>query len=102
VVRSQHLKNVCLLKHMSYCFDLIFAADHLPPIFLLVYSWQRLELDSWPLLLEEVQEKYDMDAVKVSFITLIHAYFLFLNFLLTEYSFTCAVMVSIASITYSD
>jgi hypothetical protein len=52
---------------MSYCFDLIFAADHLPPIFLLVYSWQRLELDSWPLLLEEVQEKYDMDAVKVSF-----------------------------------
>ena len=102
MVRSQHLKNVCLLKHMSYCFDLIFAADHLPPIFLLVYSWQRLELDSWPLLLEEVQEKYDMDAVNVSFITLVHAYFLFLNFWLTEYSFTCAAMVSIASITYSD
>ena len=87
---------------MSYCFDLIFAADYLPPIFLLVYSWQRLELDSWPLLLEEVQEKYDMDAVNVSFITLVHAYFLFLNFWLTEYSFTCAAMVSIASITYSD
>jgi midasin len=44
-----------------------FLKDHLPPIFLLVYSWQRLELDSWPLLLEEVQEKYDMDAVKLWF-----------------------------------
>jgi len=44
-----------------------FLKDHLPPIFLLVYSWQRLELDSWPLLLEEVQEKYDMDAVNLWF-----------------------------------
>ncbi|CAL4925261.1 unnamed protein product [Urochloa decumbens] len=41
--------------------------DHLPPIFLLVYSWQRLELDCWPLLLKEVQEKYDTDAVKLWF-----------------------------------
>ncbi|KAF8672677.1 hypothetical protein HU200_049372 [Digitaria exilis] len=44
-----------------------FLKDHLPPIFLLVYSWQKLELDCWPLLVEEVQEKYDMDAIKLWF-----------------------------------
>ncbi|RCV42665.1 hypothetical protein SETIT_9G233700v2 [Setaria italica] len=44
-----------------------FLKGHLPPIFMLVYSWQRLELDCWPLLLEELQEKYDMDAAKLWF-----------------------------------
>ncbi|KAL6842329.1 hypothetical protein ACP4OV_027756 [Aristida adscensionis] len=44
-----------------------FLKDHLPPIFLLVYSWQRLELDCWPTLLEEVLEKYEMNAVKLWF-----------------------------------
>lgn len=53
--------------HVCFVFDLLFTAGHLPPIFMLVYSWQRLELDCWPLLLEELQEKYDMDAAKVSY-----------------------------------
>ncbi|TVU30479.1 hypothetical protein EJB05_22106, partial [Eragrostis curvula] len=44
-----------------------FLKDHLAPIFLLVYSWQRLELDCWPVLLEEVQGKYDENAVKLWF-----------------------------------
>ncbi|XP_062201313.1 midasin-like isoform X2 [Phragmites australis] len=44
-----------------------FLKDHLAPIFLLVYSWQRLELDCWPILLEEVQGKYETNAVKLWF-----------------------------------
>ncbi|KAL6643149.1 hypothetical protein ACP70R_021330 [Stipagrostis hirtigluma subsp. patula] len=44
-----------------------FLKDHLPPIFSLVYSWQRLELDCWPVLLEEVQQKYETNAVKLWF-----------------------------------
>ncbi|GJN20772.1 hypothetical protein PR202_gb08190 [Eleusine coracana subsp. coracana] len=41
--------------------------DHLSSIFLLVYSWQKLELDCWPILLEEVQGKYEANAVKLWF-----------------------------------
>ncbi|AQK86708.1 ribosome export associated1 [Zea mays] len=44
-----------------------FVKDHLASIFLLVYSWQRLELDCWPILLEEVQTKYELNAAKLWF-----------------------------------
>ena len=59
--------KICLWQIIAlYCFNLLFPADHLASIFLLVYSWQRLELDCWPILLEEVQAKYEMNAAKVS------------------------------------
>jgi hypothetical protein len=41
-----------------------------------VYSWQRLELDCWPILLEEVHGKYEANAVKVSFYNLYACLFL--------------------------
>ncbi|KAJ1295332.1 hypothetical protein BS78_01G216000 [Paspalum vaginatum] len=44
-----------------------YLKDHLASIFLLVYSWQRLELDCWPILLEEVRAKYETNAVKLWF-----------------------------------
>lgn len=44
-----------------------FLKDHLPPIFMLVSSWQRLELECWPILLEEVQGKYETNAEKLWF-----------------------------------
>ncbi|KQJ96949.1 midasin [Brachypodium distachyon] len=44
-----------------------FLKDHLPPIFMLVSSWQRLELECWPILLEEIQGKYETDAANLWF-----------------------------------
>ncbi|KAI5016290.1 hypothetical protein ZWY2020_006141 [Hordeum vulgare] len=44
-----------------------FLKDHLPPIFMLLSSWQRLELECWPILLEEVQAKYETNAAKLWF-----------------------------------
>uniref|UniRef100_A0A452YBX1 Uncharacterized protein n=1 Tax=Aegilops tauschii subsp. strangulata TaxID=200361 RepID=A0A452YBX1_AEGTS len=44
-----------------------FLKDHLPPIFMLLSSWQRLELECWPILLEEVQGKYETNAAKLWF-----------------------------------
>lgn len=69
---------------------------------MLVSSWQRLELECWPILLEEVQGKYETNAEKVGSTINMHFCFslLFLDFWLTE-SLTFAAMVSITGITYS-
>jgi midasin len=44
-----------------------FLKDNLPPIFMLLSSMQRLELESWPILLEDVQGKYEINAAKLWF-----------------------------------
>uniref|UniRef100_A0A0D9XKA7 Midasin n=1 Tax=Leersia perrieri TaxID=77586 RepID=A0A0D9XKA7_9ORYZ len=41
-----------------------FFKDHLPPLFMIVSSWQKLELECWPILLEEVLGKYENNALK--------------------------------------
>uniref|UniRef100_J3N351 Midasin n=1 Tax=Oryza brachyantha TaxID=4533 RepID=J3N351_ORYBR len=41
--------------------------DHLPPLFIIMSSWQRLELECWPTLLEEVLGKYESNALKLWF-----------------------------------
>ncbi|KAJ6734341.1 MIDASIN-RELATED [Salix purpurea] len=42
-------------------------SDQLEPISALVCSWQKMEFDSWPALLQEVQEQYDINAGKLWF-----------------------------------
>ncbi|KAJ6959314.1 midasin isoform X1 [Populus alba x Populus x berolinensis] len=42
-------------------------SDQLEPISALVCSWQKMEFDSWPALLHEVQEQYDINAGKLWF-----------------------------------
>lgn len=42
-------------------------SDQLQPIFSLVSSWQKLELESWPALLDGVLEQYDANAGKLWF-----------------------------------
>ncbi|XVF74359.1 hypothetical protein PTKIN_Ptkin13bG0104300 [Pterospermum kingtungense] len=42
-------------------------SDQLEPLISLVYSWQKMEFDSWPVLLDEVQDQYDINAAKLWF-----------------------------------
>ncbi|KAJ4957407.1 hypothetical protein NE237_024518 [Protea cynaroides] len=42
-------------------------SDQLEPVFSLMSSWQRMEFDSWPALLDGVQEKYEINAAKLWF-----------------------------------
>ncbi|KAF0928097.1 hypothetical protein E2562_037875 [Oryza meyeriana var. granulata] len=44
-----------------------FLKDHLPPLFMIMSSWQRLELECWPILLQEVLGKYESNALKLWF-----------------------------------
>ncbi|KAG8091817.1 hypothetical protein GUJ93_ZPchr0012g21118 [Zizania palustris] len=44
-----------------------FLKDYLPPLFMIVSSWQRLELECWPILLAEVLGKYESNALKLWF-----------------------------------
>lgn len=37
------------------------------PIFALVSSWHKLEFESWPALLDEVQSQFEINAAKVVF-----------------------------------
>lgn len=39
--------------------------DQVKPICDLVLLWQRMELESWPALLDEVQDRYEINAEKV-------------------------------------
>ncbi|KAL2243207.1 UNVERIFIED_CONTAM: Midasin, partial [Sesamum indicum] len=43
-------------------------SDQLQPIFALVSSWHKLEFESWPALLDEVQSQFERNAGKVSFL----------------------------------
>lgn len=63
----------CLLKRLIFCLYIIFwllflnvFLDQLEPIVGLVSSWQKKEFECWPVLLDEVQDQYDMNAAKVS------------------------------------
>lgn len=40
--------------------------DQLEPILDLMSSWKKLEFGSWPSLLDEVQDQYEINAAKVS------------------------------------
>ncbi|XP_056176640.1 midasin isoform X2 [Syzygium oleosum] len=42
-------------------------SDQLEPIVGLVSSWQKKEFECWPVLLDEVQDQYDMNAAKLWF-----------------------------------
>ncbi|XP_050232290.1 midasin isoform X2 [Mercurialis annua] len=42
-------------------------SDQLEPIIALVRSWQKMEYDSWPALLNEVQDQYELNAAKLWF-----------------------------------
>ncbi|KAF2301013.1 hypothetical protein GH714_019259 [Hevea brasiliensis] len=42
-------------------------SDQLAPIIALVCSWQKMEFDSWPALLNEVQDQYEINASKLWF-----------------------------------
>lgn len=41
-------------------------ADELGPILILVSSWQKLEFECWPSLLNEVQSQFETNAGKVN------------------------------------
>ncbi|XP_057977825.1 midasin isoform X2 [Malania oleifera] len=41
--------------------------DELQPILALMTSWQKMEFDSWPVLLDEVQDQYEINAGKLWF-----------------------------------
>ncbi|XP_048323691.2 midasin isoform X2 [Ziziphus jujuba] len=43
------------------------ASDQLEPILALMSSWQKMEFESWPALLDEVQDQYDINAGKLWF-----------------------------------
>ncbi|XVF27001.1 hypothetical protein REPUB_Repub14bG0069100 [Reevesia pubescens] len=42
-------------------------SDQLEPLISLVCSWQKMEFDSWPVLLDEVEDQYDVNAAKLWF-----------------------------------
>ncbi|XVF27015.1 hypothetical protein REPUB_Repub14bG0070000 [Reevesia pubescens] len=42
-------------------------SDQLEPLISLVCSWQKMEFDSWPVLLDSVEDQYDVNAVKLWF-----------------------------------
>lgn len=42
-------------------------SDQLEPLLVLVCSWQKMEFESWPVLLDEVQNQYEMNAAKLWF-----------------------------------
>ncbi|XP_043707635.1 midasin [Telopea speciosissima] len=58
------LSRAWILQENSSKFSL---SDQLEPIFSLMSSWQRMEFDSWPALLDGVQEQYEINAAKLWF-----------------------------------
>ncbi|KAG8656474.1 hypothetical protein MANES_04G142500v8 [Manihot esculenta] len=42
-------------------------SDQLAPIIALVCSWQKMEFDTWPALLDEVQDQHEINAAKLWF-----------------------------------
>ncbi|MFS7947953.1 hypothetical protein Hanom_Chr06g00554241 [Helianthus anomalus] len=48
----------CLLSGL---FDFSKVAVQLDPITALVFSWQKIEFELWPALLDEVQARFDTD-----------------------------------------
>ncbi|KAF6161323.1 hypothetical protein GIB67_009210 [Kingdonia uniflora] len=58
------LSKVQMLEETAPKFSL---SDQLQPIIVLVSSWQKMEVDSWPSLLDGVQEQYVINAGKLWF-----------------------------------
>ncbi|KDO65104.1 hypothetical protein CISIN_1g0000012mg, partial [Citrus sinensis] len=58
------LRHVQMLQENGMKFPL---SDLLEPIIVLVSSWQRMEFESWPVLLDEVQDQYEKNAGKLWF-----------------------------------
>ncbi|KAM0041816.1 hypothetical protein Hdeb2414_s0011g00370671 [Helianthus debilis subsp. tardiflorus] len=46
---------------MKGLFDFSKVAVQLDPITALVFSWQKIEFELWPALLDEVQARFDTD-----------------------------------------
>lgn len=44
------------------------SADELEPIIFLVSSWQKLEFECWPALLNEVKAQFETNAGKVNIV----------------------------------
>jgi len=55
---------------VSHCVFLLFfyPTDLLEPIISLASSWQKVEFERWPTLLDEVQDQYELNARKVGII----------------------------------
>lgn len=63
--------NLVLFILFFICFVFFFFGlhiDQLEPILDLVFSWQKLEYEFWPALLDEVQDQCDINAGKVIYI----------------------------------
>ncbi|OMO78608.1 hypothetical protein CCACVL1_14268 [Corchorus capsularis] len=58
------LNRMRMLQETGSKFSL---SDQLDPLLSLVCSWQKMEFDSWPVLLDEVQDQYDINAAKLWF-----------------------------------
>nr|XP_009757416.1 PREDICTED: midasin [Nicotiana sylvestris] len=58
------LSKVRMLQETVAKFPL---SDHLDPIFALVSSWYKLEFESWPALLDEVEDQFEKNAGKLWF-----------------------------------
>lgn len=53
-----------LMFTFSYAF--LILIDQVKPIRELVFSWQKMEFNSWPALLDEVQDQCEVNAGKVN------------------------------------
>lgn len=53
-----------------------FPLDELDPILMLASSWHKLEFESWPALLDELQLQFEMNAAKVTLVFSSHFIFL--------------------------
>ncbi|XP_050383797.1 midasin isoform X3 [Argentina anserina] len=72
--RTSLAKTLSGLQFLVRCLDSLqdgskfsFADHVMEPIYDLVNSWRTLELESWPALLDEVQDQYEINAGKLWF-----------------------------------
>ncbi|KAF5782606.1 hypothetical protein HanXRQr2_Chr11g0497971 [Helianthus annuus] len=59
-----HIPNIGHVIIFNSC---CFYSDQLDPIVSLVSSWQKMEFESWPTLLDEVQARFDTNAGQLWF-----------------------------------
>ncbi|PON47074.1 Midasin [Parasponia andersonii] len=58
------VNNIQMLQENGSKFSF---SEQLEPILILVVSWHKMEFESWPVLLDEVQHQYDINAGKLWF-----------------------------------
>ncbi|XP_040370504.1 midasin isoform X3 [Rosa chinensis] len=73
-LRTSLAKTLSGLQFLVRCLDSLedgskfsFADQVKKPIYDLLYAWRKLELESWPALLDEVQDQYEINAGKLWF-----------------------------------